>query len=51
MQRNVDASPRLGINGGHPVLNMNTIDHGFEKANSPLMRVGSTITTQISSPG
>ncbi|CDW72926.1 UNKNOWN [Stylonychia lemnae] len=30
---------------------LNTYDNGYEKASSPLMRVGSTITTQISSPG
>eukprot|EP00347_Sterkiella_histriomuscorum_P003956 403362291 len=47
MQRNLEMSPNKV--GGNQVLN--TIDNTYEKVSSPLMRVGSTITTQISSPG
>jgi hypothetical protein len=42
--RNSEMSPKSSII-------LNTYDNGYEKASSPLMRVGSTITTQISSPG
>ena len=40
MQRNFDASPKASSN-----MVLNTIDNTYEKNSSPLMRVGSTITT------